>query len=159
MTVIQLWRSLYSKVITLANRNVKEGLGEKNIQCKNKRKWKKKRKEKQTKRKRADWLCWVIRFNPLFLFFSCFTFQVGVKTKGQSEQLIFKKDGWISRIIQFFGGNSKFSPISFSFFGNLIEIYPPNLFAFKWPMSYPFCWEGFASFLAKVRRESWTRRL
>jgi hypothetical protein len=26
VTVIQLWRSLYSKVITLANRNVKEGL-------------------------------------------------------------------------------------------------------------------------------------
>lgn len=42
---------LYSKVITLANRNVKEGLAEnKKTQYKNKWQWKKKNK----KRKRAD---------------------------------------------------------------------------------------------------------
>lgn len=37
MTVSQLWQSLYSEVITLANRNVQEGLAENNAEQTNKR--------------------------------------------------------------------------------------------------------------------------
>ena len=71
MTVIQLWQSYTGEVITLANRNVREGLAENNV------------KKKQPK-KSADWLCWVINYfvyTPLALssfFFLC-------QTKGQIQ--------------------------------------------------------------------------
>ena len=38
MTVIQLWQSYTGEVITLANRNVREGLAENNVKKKNNRK-------------------------------------------------------------------------------------------------------------------------
>lgn len=55
----------------------------------------------------------------------------------------------------FFGGGRNFNRFPFR---NPIYVIPPICSLFKWPTSYLFCWAGSASFPAKVRRESWTRR-
>ena len=82
MTVIQLWQSYTGEVITLANRNVREGLAENNVKKKNNR-----------KKAPIDYVgSLIILYTPLLLFLPFFFF---VKQKAKSKQTFQIRSGLV----------------------------------------------------------------